>query len=172
MTVIIVLITIFVGALLAFVLWRYNAKRNPTPGTVSHNSMLEAAWTALPVLILVGIFIPSLRLVYYEDRACPRRGHDHQGHRPSMVLGIHLSGCRGMHFDSYMINDEDLKTDAEGRCVTAVDNQLVLPAGKNIRILTTSADVIHSFFIPSAGCAALRHSRPHDRNLGARGCAR
>jgi cytochrome c oxidase subunit 2 len=150
-TVIIVLITIFVGALLLYVLWRYNEKRNPTPGTVSHNSVLEAAWTALPVLILVGIFIPSLRLVYYEDRT-----HDADmtvkvtGHQWYWEYTYPDAG--GLHFDSYMINDEDLKTDAQKKMRhLLVDNQLVLPYGKNIRILTTSADVIHSFFIPSLG---------------------
>jgi len=150
-TVIIVVITIFVGALLAYVLWRYDAKRNPTSGTVSHNSILEAAWTALPVLILVGIFIPSLRLVYYEDRT-----HDADmtvkvtGHQWYWQYTYPDAG--GLHFDSYMINDEDLKTDAQKKMRhLLVDNQLVLPVGKNIRILTTSADVIHSFFIPSLG---------------------
>jgi cytochrome c oxidase subunit 2 len=150
-TVIIVLITIFVGGLLAYVLWRYNAKRNPTPGTVSHNSVLEAAWTAIPVLILVGIFIPSLRLVYYEDRT-------HDADMTIKVTGHQwyweytYPDSNGLHFDSYMINDEDLKTDAQKKLRhLLVDNQLVLPVGKNIRILTTSADVIHSFFIPSLG---------------------
>ena len=150
-TVIIVAITIFVGLLLAFVLWRYNAKRNPSPGTVSHNSILEAAWTALPVLILVGIFIPSLRLVYYEDRT-------HDADMTVKVTGHQwyweytYPDANGLHFDSYMINDEDLKTDAQKAMRhLLVDNQLVLPVGKNIRILTTSADVIHSFFIPSLG---------------------
>jgi cytochrome c oxidase subunit 2 len=150
-TVIIVLITIFVGGLLGYVLWRYNAKRNPTPGTVSHNSVLEAAWTAIPVLILVGIFIPSLRLVYYEDRT-----HDADmtikvtGHQWYWEYTYPDAG--GMHFDSYMITDDELKTDAQKKLRhLLVDNQLVLPVGKNIRILTTSADVIHSFFIPSLG---------------------
>ena len=56
----------------------------------------------------------------------------------------------GLHFDSYMVNDEDLKTPEQKKLRhLLVDNQLVLPVGKNIRILTTSADVIHSFFIPS-----------------------
>jgi cytochrome c oxidase subunit 2 len=150
-TVIIVLITIFVGALLAYVLWRYNAKRNPNPGTVSHNSVLEAAWTAIPVLILVGIFIPSLRLVYYEDRT-------HDADMTIKVTGHQwyweytYPDANGLHFDSYMVPDEDLKTDEQKHMRhLLVDNQLVLPVGKNIRILTTSADVIHSFFIPSLG---------------------
>ena len=150
-TVIIVVITLFVGGLLAFVLWRYNVKRNPVPGTVSHNSVLEAAWTALPVLILVGIFIPSLRLVYYEDRT-------HNADMTIKVTGHQwywqytYPDAGNLHFDSYMINDEDLKTDHQ-RALRhlLVDNQLVLPVGKNIRILTTSGDVIHSFFIPSLG---------------------
>jgi cytochrome c oxidase subunit 2 len=119
------------------------------PSAVSHNSVLEAAWTAIPVLILVGIFIPSLRLVYYEDRT-----HDADltvkvtGHQWYWEYTYPDAG--GLHFDSYMINDEDLKTDAQKKLRhLLVDNQLVLPVGKNVRILTTSADVIHSFFIPS-----------------------
>jgi cytochrome c oxidase subunit 2 len=145
-SVIIVVITAFVAALLGFVLYRYNAKRNPTPSTVSHNSTLEAAWTAIPVLILVSIFVPSLRLVYYEDRT-----HDADltikvtGHQWYWEYTYPDAG--GAHFDSYMVADEDLKPGQLRKL--AVDNQLVLPVGKNIRILTTSADVIHSFFIPS-----------------------
>jgi cytochrome c oxidase subunit 2 len=148
-SIVIVLITVFVGVLLLWVLYRYNAKRNPTPSAVSHNSVLEAAWTILPVLILVGMFIPSLRLVYYEDRT-----HDADltvkvtGHQWYWEYTYPDAG--GLHFDSYMLNDEDLKTDAQKKMRHfLVDNQLVLPVGKNVRILTTSADVIHSFFIPS-----------------------
>jgi len=150
-TVIIVVITILVGALLAYVWWRYSAKRNPVPSTVSHNSTLEAAWTAIPVLILVGIFIPSLRLVYYEDRT-------HDADMTVKVTGHQwywqytYADAKGVQFDSYMVADDDLKTpEQKALRHLLVDNQLVLPAGKNIRILTTSADVIHSFFIPSLG---------------------
>jgi len=147
-SIIIVIITLFVGGLLAWVLYRYHEKRHPVPGTVSHNSTLEAAWTALPVLILVGIFIPSLRLVYYEDRT-----HDADmtikvtGHQWYWQYTYPDSG--DAHFDSYMIADDQLKPDQFRHL--SVDNQLVLPVGKNIRILTTSTDVIHSFFIPSLG---------------------
>ena len=150
-SVIIVVISVFVAALLLWVAYRYNAKRNPVASSVSHNSILEAAWTAIPVLILVAIFIPSLRLVYYEDRT-----HDADmtvkvtGHQWYWEYTYPDAG--GLHFDSYMVNDEDLKTDAQKALRhLLVDNQLVLPVGKNIRILTTSSDVIHSFFIPSLG---------------------
>jgi cytochrome c oxidase subunit 2 len=150
-SIIIVVITAFVALLLAWVVFRYRASRNPVASTVSHNSILEAAWTAIPVLILVAIFIPSLRLVYYEDRT-----HDADltvkvtGHQWYWEYTYPDAG--GLHFDSYMVNDEDLKTDEQKKLRhLLVDNQLVLPVGKNVRILTTSVDVIHSFFVPSLG---------------------
>ena len=87
--VIITVITLFVAGLLVWVMWRYNAKRNPVPSRTAHNTVLEIAWTVIPVLILVVMAIPSFRLVYYEDRT-PRRRPDDQGDRASVVLGIHL----------------------------------------------------------------------------------
>jgi cytochrome c oxidase subunit 2 len=150
-SVIIIVISVFVALLLAWVVFRYNEKRNPVASSVSHNSILEAAWTAIPVLILVAIFIPSLRLVYYEDRT-------HDADMTVKVTGHQwyweytYPDAKNVHFESYMINDEDLKTDDQKKLRhLLVDNQLVLPVGKNIRILTTSADVIHSFFVPSLG---------------------
>lgn len=66
--VIITVITLFVGALLIWIMVRYNSQRNPTPSQTSHNTILEIAWTVVPVLILVIIAIPSFRLIYYQDR--------------------------------------------------------------------------------------------------------
>lgn len=147
-TVVIVVISVFVAGLLGFVLWRYNHRRHPVPGTVSHNSVLEAAWTVLPVLILVGIAIPSFRLVYFEDRTRqPDLTVKVIGHQWYWEYAYPDAG--GLHFSSYVIDAKDLKPGQLRNL--AVDNQLVLPAGKNIRILTTSDDVIHSFFIPSLG---------------------
>jgi cytochrome c oxidase subunit 2 len=149
-TIIIVLITAFVAGLLGYVAWRFNATKHPVASSISHNSTLEAAWTIIPVLILVGIFIPSLRLVYYEDRT-----HDADltikvtGHQWYWEYAYPDNG--GIHFESRMVDDDDLKPDQKAMRHLLVDNQLVLPVGKNIRILTTGADVIHSFFIPSLG---------------------
>ncbi|GAC1342900.1 MAG: cytochrome c oxidase subunit II [Acetobacteraceae bacterium] len=142
------MVTIFVACLLLFVVWRYNAKRNPKASRVSHHTALEVAWTLLPVLILVVIAIPSFRMIYFEDRTA------------AADLTIKVTGRQwaweyaypdqgGFSFISNMIADEDIKPDQLRRL--DVDNRLVLPAGKNIRILTTSNDVIHSFFIPSLG---------------------
>ena len=147
---IIVIITIFVAGLLLYVMWRYDHKRNPVAGKLSHHSLLEVAWTAIPVLILVVIAIPSFRLVYFEDRTNDAdvtikvTGHQ-------WYWEYTYPDAKGLHFDSYMVQDGDLKGDQLKLRHLAVDNQLVVPAGKNIRILTTSADVIHSFFVPSLG---------------------
>jgi cytochrome c oxidase subunit 2 len=145
---IITLITLFVGVMIVYVLYRFHAGRHPVATRTSHNTVLEVAWTVIPVLILVVIAIPSFRLVYYED------------HTNAADMTIKVTGHQWyweytypdndkIDFTSYYIKDEDLK---EGQLrLLDVDNPLVLPAGKNIRILTTSADVIHSFFIPSLG---------------------
>jgi cytochrome c oxidase subunit 2 len=146
--VIITLITLFVGGLLAWVIYRYDAKRHPTPSQTSHNTFVEVAWTVIPILILVVMAIPSFRLVYYEDRA------------QDVDLTVKVTGHQwyweysypdkgNIDFSSYIIPDDQLKP-GQLRLLT-VDNDLVVPAGKNIRVLETSGDVIHSFFVPSLG---------------------
>jgi cytochrome c oxidase subunit 2 len=146
--VIITLITIFVGALLVWVILRYNAKRNPVPSQVSHHTGLEIAWTVIPVLILVIIAIPSFRLIYYLDRTPdPDMTIKVTGHQWYWEYSYPDQG--NLDVESHYVHDEDLKP-GQLRLLTA-DNQLVIPAGKRIRVLTTSGDVIHSFFIPSLG---------------------
>ena len=145
---IITFITIFVGALLVWVLYRYNHRRNPTPTRVSHNTPLEIAWTVIPILILVVIAIPSFRLVYYEDRTKnPDLTVKATGHQWLWEYTYLDQG--GLDFMSHGIADQNLKP---GQLrLLSVDNPMVVPVGKRIRILTTSGDVIHSFFIPSLG---------------------
>jgi cytochrome c oxidase subunit 2 len=146
--VIITLITLFVGGLLIWVMYRYNAQRNPVPSQTSHNTVIEILWTVVPVLILVVIAIPSFRLIYYQDRT------------PDPDLTIKVTGHQwyweysypdqgNLDIESRYVHDEDLKP-GQLRLLD-VDNQLVIPVGKKIRILTNSSDVIHSFFIPSLG---------------------
>ena len=146
--VIITVITLFVGGLLIWVMIRYNSKRNPVPSQTSHNTIIEILWTVIPVLILVVIAIPSFRLIYYQDRT------------PDPDMTIKVTGHQwyweytypdqgNLDIESRYIHDEDLKP---GQLrLLEVDNQLVIPVGKKIRILTTSSDVIHSFFIPAFG---------------------
>jgi cytochrome c oxidase subunit II len=146
--VIITVITLFVGGLLIWVMFRYNSKRNPVPSQTSHNTIIEILWTVIPVLILVVIAIPSFRLIYYQDRT------------PDPDMTIKVTGHQwyweytypdqgNLDIESRYIHDDDLKP---GQLrLLEVDNQLVIPVGKKIRILTTSSDVIHSFFIPAFG---------------------
>jgi cytochrome c oxidase subunit 2 len=146
--VIITLITLFVGGLLIWVMVRYNAKRNPVPSQTSHNTIIEVLWTVVPVLILVFIAIPSFRLIYYQDRTpVPDMTIKVTGHQWYWEYTYPDQG--NLDIESRYIHDEDLKP---GQLrLLAVDNQLVIPVGKKIRILTTSSDVIHSFFIPAFG---------------------
>jgi cytochrome c oxidase subunit 2 len=146
--VIITVITVFVGGLLIWVMIRYNAKRNPVPSQTSHNTILEIAWTVIPVLILVVIAIPSFRLIYYQDRTPD----------PDMTIKVtahqwyweYTYPDQGnIDLESRYVHDEDLKP-GQLRLLT-VDNEMVIPVNKKVRILTNSTDVIHSFFVPSLG---------------------
>jgi cytochrome c oxidase subunit II len=149
------IIVVFVAGLLGVVIFKFSAKRHPVASRTSHNTLLEVAWTVLPVLILVVIAIPSFRLVYFEDRT---RDADLTikvtGHQWYWEYTYPDSG--DVAIESRYVRDEDLKP-GQLRLLD-VDNQLVIPAGKKIRILTNSADVIHSFFIPALG--AQRYAIP------------
>ena len=145
---IIVAITIFVGVLLAWVMFRYSAKRNPVASQTSHHTGLEIAWTVIPVLILIVIAIPSFRLIYYQDRT------------QEADMTVNVQGRQwywnyaypdhgGFNFDSRPIPTEDLQPGQLRNL--AVDEPLVVPAGRNIRVISTGVDVIHSFFVPSLG---------------------
>ena len=147
--VIITLITIFVGALLIWVMYRYNAAKNPVPSQTSHNTVIEVAWTVIPVLILVVMAIPSFRLIYYQDRT-------HEADMTIKVTGHQwyweytYPDSDNLNFRSDIIPDDEARKTGKIRLLD-VDNPMVVPVGKNIRILTASTEVIHSFYIPSLG---------------------
>jgi cytochrome c oxidase subunit 2 len=147
---IIVGITIFVGLLMAWCAYRYRASRNPTPSRTSHNTLLEIAWTVVPVLILIVIAIPSFRLIYFQDRA---RDADLtvnvQGRQWYWHYGYPDHG--NFTFDSYPIADADIRPEQGQIRSLSVDNPLVVPVGANVRVITTGVDVIHSFFVPALG---------------------
>lgn len=145
---IITAIVIFVFVLLAYACWRFSEQRNPVPSRRSHHTLLEIAWTAVPVLILVVIAIPSFKLLYYMDVV------------PETELTIKATGHQwywnyeypdngNFTFDAYMIADADLQ---EGQHrLLETDNRVVVPVGTNIRIQTTAADVLHSWAVPQLG---------------------
>ena len=141
-------ITIFVLILLIYVAIRFRKKANPNPSKRSHNALLETLWTAIPVLILIVMAVPSFKLVYEQDVI------------PEVDMTIKVIGHQwyweyqypehdDLSFESYLVPDEDLK-EGEPRLLT-VDNRLVLPVNKNIHVLVTAGDVLHSFAMPSLG---------------------
>ncbi len=146
--VIIIGISVFVLALLAIVIFRFNAKRNPTPSKTTHNTLLEVVWTVVPVLILVVIAVPSFRLLYLGDRV----------ENPEMTLevtgyqwywGYEYPDQQIDEFASYMIPDEEIDEEAGQLRLLSVDNPVVLPVDTDIQILVTAADVLHSFAVPA-----------------------
>jgi cytochrome c oxidase subunit 2 len=145
---VIVVVVILVSILIAWVAWRYNAKRNPTPATWSHNTRLEIAWTAVPAIILLVIAIPSFRLLYYMDRAqAAEMTLKVIGHQ--WYWSYEYPDQGGIKLDAMMVPDDQLKP-GEPRLL-ATDNAVVLPVGVPIRILVTADDVVHSWAVPAFG---------------------
>jgi cytochrome c oxidase subunit 2 len=150
------LISILVLALLLYAMVRFRRGANPTPSRNSHNTTIEVIWTLVPVLVLVAIAIPSIRLLR------------HQYTPPAADLTVKVTGHQwywsyelpdqGVSFDSYMLKEasdptrqanQRARTDADGPPLLAVDNRLVIPAGKVVKFIITADDVIHSFAMPA-----------------------
>jgi cytochrome c oxidase subunit 2 len=145
---IITLISIFVLALLAFVCLRFRASSNASPSRRTHHTLLEIAWTAVPVLILVVIAIPSFKLLYFMDRiAEPDMTIKAVGHQ--WYWSYEYPDDGNFTFDAYMVADQDLQ-EGQLRLLTT-DNAVVLPVDTNIRVLVTATDVLHSWAVPAFG---------------------
>jgi len=141
--VIITLITLFVLALLVIVVVKFNAKTNPVPSKTTHNTLIEVAWTLIPVLILVAIAVPSFRLLFQQLDI------------PKADLTVKVTGKQWYWSYAYPDNgkfefDSLLAADKQPRLL-GVDNEMVVPVNKVIRVQTTGADVIHAFAVPSFG---------------------
>jgi len=146
---VITIITLFVLALLITVMVKFNVRSNPTPSRTTHNTLIEVAWTLIPVLILVSIAVPSFRLLFLQLDL------------PKADLTIKATGKQWywtyaypdngkFEFDSLLACDE-ARTKCEAPRLLQVDNQVVVPVNKVIRVQTIGADVIHSFAIPAFG---------------------
>ena len=146
--VLITAITVFVMALLLWVMFRFSAKRNPTPSKTTHNVTLELAWTVVPVLILIGIAFPSFRLLYFTDQV-QEADITVKAIGRQWYWSFEYPDHGNFTFDSYMVAEEDLQPD-QPRLLTA-DTPLVLPVDTNIRFLVTASDVLHNFAMPQFG---------------------
>ncbi|MES2119763.1 MAG: cytochrome c oxidase subunit II [Pseudomonadota bacterium] len=150
------IISIFVLGLLLYAMVRYRRGANPTPSRNSHNTTIEVIWTLVPVLILVAIAIPSIRLM--RKQYSP----------PPADVTVKVTGNQwywsyelpdyGVSFDSYMLKEANdptrqanqrARTDNDGPPLLAVDERLVIPQGKTVKFIVTGSDVIHSFAVPA-----------------------
>ena len=144
---IITAIVLFVLVLLVYVMVRFNARANPVPSRTTHNTLLEVLWTIVPVLILTAIAVPSFRLIFYQLDV------------PKADMTVKATGKQWFwsysypdqkfEFDSLMLQDKDRKADQPR--LLAVDNEMVVPVNKVVKVLVTGSDVIHSFSVPSFG---------------------
>jgi cytochrome c oxidase subunit II len=151
-------ISVLVLGLLAYCAVKFNEKANPVPSKTTHHAGLEVAWTVIPVLILVAVAIPSFRLLKLQDDI------------PQTDITIKVTGKQwywsveypadqgGFGFDAIML-DEKQRADAIAKGakpsdvprLLAVDNEIVLPVNKSVRVQITAADVMHAFTIPAFG---------------------
>jgi cytochrome c oxidase subunit 2 len=141
-------IVLLVLGLLTYIMVRFNARRNPVPSKTAHNTVLEVVWTIVPVIILVIIAIPSLKLLYSSGRT------------PAYDMTLKVTGHQwywtytypdhgDITFDSIPIPESDLQP-GQPRLL-AVDNPVVVPVGATVQVLVNSDDVIHNWAVPSLG---------------------
>ena len=159
---IITAITAFVLLLLVLVIVKFNARANPTPARTTHNTLLEMAWTIVPIAILVVIAVPSFKLLFFQLVL------------PPIDLTVKATGKQWFwsysypdhgqfEFDSLLVKDGERK--AEQPRLLAVDNEMVVPVNRNVRVITTGSDVIHAFAVPAFGIKVDFDPRAHQRDL-------
>ena len=140
-------IGIFVTLLIFYVMWRFRASKNPTPSHTTHNTFLEVMWTGIPVILLLLIAVPSIKLIYYMYKV------------PGDAMTLKVTGHQwywsyeypehNIKFDSMLIEKADIKPGQIHKL--DVDNRVIIPVDTNVRILMTSDDVLHSWAVPSFG---------------------
>ena len=144
----IILIAGFVTLLMAYVIVKFNAKANPEPSSRTHNAFLEVVWTAIPIVILVVMVVPSMKLLYFQDRA------------PNADMTLKVTGNQfywnyeypdqgGFSFDATMIDSSELTKDQVR--LLSTDTPVVVPVDTEIRVLVTAGDVIHAWAVPAFG---------------------
>ena len=147
---IIVVVCLFVLALLVWIVVRYRAGANPVPSKVHHNTLLEVAWTLIPVIILVFIAVPSFRLLYFEA-AIPKPDVTIKAIGKQWFWTYEYPGAQaGFTYDSLGLSDADAAKAGKPRLL-GVDNPIYVPVNKVVQVDTAGADVIHSWAMPQMG---------------------
>jgi cytochrome c oxidase subunit 2 len=141
-------ITVFVLVLLVIVMVRFNARANPVPSRTTHNTMIEVLWTFIPIVILMFIAVPSFKLLFFQlnmppaDITVKATGKQWYWSYSYPDNGKFENGP--FEFDSLLVREKQPR-------LLGVDNEMVVPVNKVVRVITTGADVIHSFAVPSFG---------------------
>lgn len=154
---IIVVISLFVLALLAWVSWRYRRKAHPVPSKTTHNTFIEVIWTVVPVLILVVIAVPSIGLLSAQYKPAPANALTIKAIGNQWYWTYQYPDNGEFEVTANMLKEqadvgagERFRTPLDGPRLLAVDNRIVVPVGRPIRLITTSNDVIHSWALPAA----------------------
>ena len=152
----ITVISLFVLALLIWVVIRYRAAANPVPSKTSHNTAIEILWTLAPVVILVAIAVPSIGLLQAQFKPAPAGAVTLKAIGNQWYWSYQYPDNGGFEITANMLKEqgdiqpgERARTDADGPKLLAADNRIVLPVGVPIRLITTSNDVIHSWAVPA-----------------------
>ena len=144
---IIVAISAFVLFLMLYAMIRFRASRNPNPSKRTHNVLVEIIWTLVPCLILIVMAVPSFKVLYSQD-AIPKADVTIKAIGYQWYWGYEYPD-ENIIFDSYMIEEKDLQ---EGQPrLLAVDNVVVVPVNKVVKVLITANDVLHAWALPAFG---------------------
>ena len=144
---IIVAISVFVLFLMAYACFRFRASRNPNPSTRTHNVAIEVLWTLIPCLIVIVMAVPSFKMLYKQD-TIPKADVTVKAIGYQWYWGYEYPD-ENIIFDSYMIETKDLKENQPR--LLAVDNEVVVPVNKVVKVLITANDVLHAWALPSFG---------------------
>jgi cytochrome c oxidase subunit 2 len=147
--IIITLIVALVLGLLLVIILRFNSTANPVPSKITHNTLIEVVWTVVPIIILVAIAVPSFRLLY-QQRLLPAADMTVKITGNKWYWSYEYPDHGGFSFDSNILSDEQADAKGEPRHL-AVDNAMVIPVNKTVRVIVTASDVIHSWALPSYG---------------------
>ena len=147
-----VLIVLFVLGLMVYICVKFNAKANPVPSKTTHNSFLEVVWTVIPIIILIVITVPSVKLLVFMDKA-PKDKVEMTlkviGHQ--WYWSYEYPDAGNLAFDSNIIPDEEIDTSKGQIRLLEVDNRIAIPVDTTIRVIMTSEDVLHNWAVPAFG---------------------
>ena len=147
-----VIIVLFVLGLMVYICVKFNAKANPVPSKTTHNAFLEVVWTVIPIIILIVITVPSVKLLVFMDKA-PKDKVEMTlkviGHQ--WYWSYEYPDAGNLAFDSNIIPDEEIDASKGQIRLLEVDNRIAIPVDTTIRVLMTSEDVLHNWAVPAFG---------------------